>query len=280
MASGRQRVCGYCTTYTRIGTHRDGDQVLYQYFFVLFRLLFLQRNAIAVPVVKNSASVCHQFEIETFHIEAGVDDFHLLGMYFDIPAGCLLEYKHLYSGYYNNVSQFVYRHFPSYKRRIPVQLSDVLCDDAPSLSVLPALKQIYPEIEFAFEDHHFFREVAGVRVAVLLSPLGAHIHDNNPGAPNPHKPKSGNHKNGHPNLPVPRNRVSEKLQARLTVCEDGACGSGDSMGMEGGKSTRTSDWFWFAIGANIYLISTKDHVAYSGACRDLLAFYLSLAHNK
>ena len=42
----------------------------------------------SVPVLKNSASGCHQFEIETFHVEAGVDDFQLLCMYFDLPAGC------------------------------------------------------------------------------------------------------------------------------------------------------------------------------------------------
>jgi hypothetical protein len=244
-------------------------------FFVLFRLLFIQRHAIAVPVRSTNASTCYPFSIETFHVEAGVDDFHLLGMYFDIPAGCLLEYKHSYSGYYNNVSQCVYRHFPSYKRRIPVQLSDVLCDDAPDLSVLPSLKQIYPEIEFAFEDHHFFRDVAGVRVAVLLSPSKLHSHDPNQGHLNP-----AHTKQSHPNLAATSKRVSEKLQAHLTICNDGVSCSGDNTVVEGARSMKTTDWFWFAIGANIYLINTKDGVAYSGSCRDLLTFYLSLLHKK
>ncbi|KAJ1467710.1 hypothetical protein T484DRAFT_1857891 [Baffinella frigidus] len=135
-------------------------------FFVLFRLLFLQRYAVPVPAGKDKTSGAYPFTVEGFHMEAGVDDFHMLGMYFDIPAGCLLEYKHSYSGYYNNVSQCVYRHFPSYKRRLPVTMVDIEFDDAADLSVLPALKQIYPEIEFAFEDHHFQREVGNLRKAL------------------------------------------------------------------------------------------------------------------
>ena len=241
---------------------------------MLFRLLFLQRHAIAVPTGKNSVSGCYPFSIETFHVEAGVDDFHLLGMYCDIPAGCLLEYKHSYSGYYNNVSQVVYRHFPSYKRRLPVSLSDVLCENPTDLFVLPCLKQIYPEIDFAFEDHHFFREVSGVRVAVLLTssrlesttlgetPLNSH------GKQKKSKPLH-NSKN-----------ISEKLQARLDVCRDGISISGDSSGLDGARSGKPTDWFWFTVGANIYLVSTTDGVAYSGSCKDLLTFYLSNSHKK
>ncbi|KAJ1469349.1 hypothetical protein T484DRAFT_1852053 [Baffinella frigidus] len=180
-------------------------------FFVLFRLLFLQRHAVAVPrrtaaepIVEPTTGLAagsglaaesglaagfglaaesglaagsglatgsgggYPFSVESFHVEAGVDDFHMIGMYFDIPAGCLLEYKHSYSGYYNNVSQCVYRHFPTYTRRKPVSLAEVSLEDASDLSVLPALKQIYPEIQFAFEDHHFERERVMGRVVVVV----------------------------------------------------------------------------------------------------------------
>lgn len=250
-------------------------------FFVLFRLLFLQRHTIAVPKLVNDATGCYPFAIEGFHLEAGVDDFHLLGMYFDIPAGCLLEYKHSYSGYYNNVSQCVYRHFPSYQRRRPVSLSDILSEDAADLSVIPALKQIYPEIEFAFEDHHFYREIAGVRVPVLL----AHSHSNIS------IPLSFNERNSTctdlyatntTGPALPQKKISEKLQARLAVCKEGANVSGDSKGggVEAGRSANVSEWFWFVIGANIYLICSRDGRAYSGSCRDLLGFYLSRINGK
>jgi hypothetical protein len=245
-------------------------------FFVLFRLLFLQRHAIEVPEGRDISSGCYPFTIESFHLEAGVDEFHTLGMFFDIPAGCLLEYKHSYSGYYNNVSQCVYRHFPSYKRRIPVSLEDVLLPCASDLSVLPALKQIYPEIEFAFEDHHFQRQEGSVAIPVLMrqrqslshTPIRETMIVRNTNPSNKHKDS----------LQVSTNHKSENIQACITACSGGGPGetSNASDGMTGRKSMRTTDWFWFVIGGNIYLICTLDGMAYSGTCRDLLAFYLSI----
>ncbi|KAJ1465138.1 hypothetical protein T484DRAFT_3639284 [Baffinella frigidus] len=182
-------------------------------FFVLFRLLFLQRHAVEVPVGCNPTTGCYPFTIESFHVEAGVDDFHMLGMYFDVPAGCLLEYKHSYSGYYNNVSQCVYRHFPSYKRRIPTSLEDASLPNASDLSILPALKQIYPEIEFAFEDHHFQRDVCGAGIPVLLAPGRSHTQklvcrDRVP-------------TNNRPLPQVVGKKPSENIQARIAACSGG-----------------------------------------------------------
>jgi hypothetical protein len=250
-------------------------------FFVLFRLLFLQRHTIAVPKIVKDVTGCYPFAIEGFHLEAGVDDFHLLGMYFDIPPGCLLEYKHSYSGYYNNVSQCVYRHFPSYQRRRQVSMSDIVSEDASDLSVVPALKQIYPEIEFAFEDHHFYREIAGVRVPVML----AHSHSN---TAIPLSFDEGNstctdlYDTNNTGPAPPPKKISEKLQASLAVCKDGANVSGDrkGSGVEEGRNGNVPEWFWFVIGANVYLICSRDSKAYSGSCRDLLGFYLSRINKK
>jgi hypothetical protein len=251
-------------------------------FFVLFRLLFIQRHAVSVPVSPHAVSHLtdrlgiedgiqnkpYSFEIETFHVEAGVDDFHTLGMYFDVPAGCLLEYKHSYSGYYNNVSQCVYRHFPAYKRRLPVSLDDILLKDAPDLSVLPALKQIYPEIEYAFEDHHFYREVGSVRTAVLLSTTS----EKNPEGITKEATSTTYTVNSSHNI---RSIVrSEKLLARIAACTGGTT-DGESNGTEGSRGVKSTDWFWFIIGSNVYLIDTRDGVVYDGSCRDLLTFYLS-----
>jgi hypothetical protein len=79
-------------------------------------------------------------------------------------------------------------------------------------------------------------------------------------------------------LQVSTNHKSENIQACITACSGGGPGetSNSSDGMTGRKSMRTTDWFWFVIGGNIYLICTLDGMAYSGTCRDLLAFYLSI----
>jgi hypothetical protein len=258
-------------------------------FFVLFRLLFLQRHAVAVP--RHTDAVSYPFSLESFHVEAGVDDFHMLGMYFDIPAGCLLEYKHSYSGYYNNVSQCVYRHFPSYQRRIPVSLKEACVIDAPDISVIPALKQIYPEIEFAFEDHHFQREVGSVRTAVLLKPTRRSRPDaqtqpltqtQTPSTERRVNLEHATNVNGRRSIglgvrppPAPRVR-SEKLQARIASCTGvGGKDNGAAATESGGRSARMADWFWFVIGGSIYLVCTLDGMVYSGPCRDLLTFYLA-----
>ena len=231
--------------------------------FVLFRLLFLQRNAIIVPVIQAGT---YPFAIETFHIEASVDDFHMLGMYVDLPAGCLLEYKHSYSGFYNNVSQCVYRHFPSYQRRTPVSITDIVLQTASDLSLIPSLKQIYPEIEYAFEDHHFQIEVAGLRRSVLLANKKSNSVTIQPSTLQGSTPSD--------TRPVPSAiKPSEQMLARISACT--GAGGGGMNGVDGGNSVGLADWFWFIIGSTVYLVRTSTGVVYKGACRDMLAFYLA-----
>jgi hypothetical protein len=232
-------------------------------FFVLFRLLFIQRNAVLIPALQEGT---HPFTVESFHVEASVDDFHMLGMYVDIPAGCLLEYKHSYSGFYNNVSQCVYRHFPSYQRRNPVSIEDVLMPNAADLSILPSLKQIYPEIGYAFEDHHFQKEISGVRKGMILAnrnnaPVTTQLYTRpvNTG---------GCTKTIHSDA-----KPSEQMLARISACL-GAGGGAINNGGVGG-SVGLADWFWFIIGSNIYLVRTSNGSVYRGACRNLLTFYLT-----
>lgn len=242
-------------------------------FFVLFRLLFIQRHAVPVPVI---AAGVHSFAIENFHVEASVDDFHMLGMYNDIPSGCLLEYKHSYSGFFNSVSQVVYRHFPAYKRRRPVTLSEVDEPDAPALTVLPPLKQIYPEIAYAFEDHHFQSEVAGVRSAVLLAEKDTFA------APVPTQVQASSQTPVARNLATTTGRCRRNIQPssnitqRIAACTGIGNVSKDVAGSAtDGNSVRIAEFSWFVIGGNIYLVRTSDGVSYSGTCRDLLSFYLS-----
>jgi len=260
-----------------------GAKFFLNIFFVLYRLLYLQRHAVAAP--RRSG---HPFSVETFHVEAGVDDFHTLGMYHDIPPGCLLEYKHSYSGYFNNVSQVVYRHFPSYKQRQVATIDEVLAHDAPDLCVVPALKQIYPEIEFAFEDHHFSREVAGVHRAVLLEEYSrarecaaearAADQQQPPGSAGGRlRAAAAAASVAAAAAAVPLPCVSEGLGRRVAAC----LGAGGDAGGDAGRAATDGDprvqaanWLWFCIGGTVFLVCNTDGVAYSGCARDLLALYL------
>jgi len=249
-------------------------------FFVMFRLLFLERNAVSVPARSLARSgVSPPFSIESFHLEAGVDDFHMLGMYSDIHVGCLLEYKHSYSGYYNNVSQVVYRHFPSYKQRKPVSMEDVEKPTAPHLSVLPCLKQLYPEIQFAFEDHHFEEQRGSVRVPVLMKyKKGAGATSREGRAGN----SGGNSAGGTgASLAVLQKTpnaasfpVSSNLQSRIASCLGGAKEKSAGGDVDAARRTLLADWLWFCVGPHVYLVSTEKGVAYKGSCRDLLTFYI------
>ena len=287
-------------------------------FFVMFRLLFLERNAVSVPATTAPAAagspkggsptggsptgesptgelptgVPPKFSIESFHLEAGVDDFHMLGMYSDIHVGCLLEYKHSYSGYYNNVSQVVYRHFPSYKQRRPMSMEDVEKHDAPYLTVLPCLKQIYPEIQFAFEDHHFEQQRGAVRVPVLMSykkniraTRTDDASETSTSSPQQQEEQQEGQQEGRP---LPQDMVkarkparnpashpiSSNLQARIAACLGGAQEKTAGGDVDAARRTLLADWLWFCIGPNLYLVSTQKGIAYKGSCRDLLTFYI------
>jgi hypothetical protein len=273
-----------------------GAKFFINIFFVLYRLLYLQRHAVAAPRRAGQ----HPFSVETFHVEAGLDDFHTLGMYHDIPPGCLLEYKHSYSGYFNNVSQVVYRHFPSYKQRQVPTIEEVLAHDAPDLCVVPALKQIYPEVEFAFEDHHFSREVAGVHRAVLLEEYSRarqcaadalaaeqqQQQQQQEEAQRQRQPGSGGRLRAAAAAaaapppavavpPVPLPCASESLSRRVAACLGTGADAGGAGADDGDPHVQAANWLWFCIGGTVFLVCNTNGVAYSGCARDLLALYLS-----
>jgi hypothetical protein len=138
------------------------------------------------------------------------------------------------------------------------------------------LTQIYPEIEYAFEDHHFQRTVGSIRIAVLLS----HGRPEQPHTDTTKRPCNSNNAPNNSNPTGVKTIRSEKLLARVAACMDTTTDAGSGGTDEAARSVRTTDWFWFVIGGNVYLVSTINGVAYSGCCRDLLTFYLSTLHCK
>jgi hypothetical protein len=94
----------------------------------------------------------HDCGIRKHHMEASTDDFHLLCMSMRLPVAARLNYKQDFPGMYNHVSQVVYFHDPQYERQVRVGMDKVSSGDV--MQVLPALRQLFPEIELAYEEDH------------------------------------------------------------------------------------------------------------------------------
>ena len=147
--------------------HATAVKMYIHLFYILYRSLFLAHVNTRIEM-QDVESEFNRLEIQQFHVEASLDDFYSLSMFFDLAPSCYLDYRHSFAGFFNNVSQVVYRHYPSYKRKNQDTLesiNQVLGLAGFDVNVLPCLKQLYPEIEHAWEDHCFGRELhAGKRI--------------------------------------------------------------------------------------------------------------------
>jgi hypothetical protein len=115
-------------------------------FLVLYRHIHMLARCETIDPIP------HDCEIRKHHMEASTDDFHLLCMSMRLPVAARLNYKQDFPGMYNHVSQVVYFHDPQYERQVRVGMDKVSSGDV--MQVLPALRQLYPEIELAYEEDH------------------------------------------------------------------------------------------------------------------------------
>jgi len=92
-------------------------------------------------------------ELRKHHVEASTDDFHMLCMHMLLPVAAKLNYKQDFPGMYNHVSQVIYFHNPQYERQLRAELQEILASGAP-MQALPAICQIYPDIELTYEEDH------------------------------------------------------------------------------------------------------------------------------
>jgi hypothetical protein len=137
--------------------HATGVKMYVHLFYILYRSLFLKHTHTLVER-KDVETELKELHIENFHVEASLDDFYNLTMYYDIAPACLLDYKHAYNGFFNNVSQAVYRHYPSYKRKSQETLqviNECLDQRGFDINILPCLRQLYPDVDYGWEDHAF-----------------------------------------------------------------------------------------------------------------------------
>jgi len=112
-------------------------------------LLVLYRHLYLVAVSQVLEEEQAEIEVNKFHHEASMQDFHNWYMHFQLPVAAKLIYRHDFPGMYNHVSQPVYFHNPEFTRVQRALWSD---EDAPAVHMLPSLCQLYPEVPVRFEE--------------------------------------------------------------------------------------------------------------------------------
>jgi hypothetical protein len=112
---------------------------------ILYRHLDLLFRAMPPP----GGSVPEQ--IEDFHVQASMEAFYRHTMHSDLPPAARMLYRQDFAGFYHCVSQVVYFHFPSYERRVQLDLA-ALREGTHAVHTLAPLLEMYPEIGLCFED--------------------------------------------------------------------------------------------------------------------------------
>jgi hypothetical protein len=115
-------------------------------FLVIYRHFHLL--SVAVPV----SDAWHDLGISKYHVEASSDDFNMLCMHMCLPVAAKLNYKHDFPEMYNHVSQVVFFHNTEYQRTPRAALEKL--PEAGPQHILPAIMQLYPQIEVKYEEDH------------------------------------------------------------------------------------------------------------------------------
>ena len=122
-------------------------------------LLIMYRHMHLLAVCQKVPSQNYTAGISKYHYEASMDEFHILCMHMSIPVAARLNYRHDFPGMYNHVSQVVYFHNSQYSR-IKRQSLETF-GEAEAVHVLPAVRELYPEIPLKFEEDNFDPNKAG-----------------------------------------------------------------------------------------------------------------------
>lgn len=116
-------------------------------------LLIMYRHMHLLAVCQKVPPQHYSAGISKYHYEASMDEFHILCMHMNIPVAARLNYRHDFPGMYNHVSQVVYFHNTQYSRikRQPLEKFH----ESEAVHVLPAVRELYPEIPLKFEEDFF-----------------------------------------------------------------------------------------------------------------------------
>jgi hypothetical protein len=113
-------------------------------FCVLYRHLDLEACAVEVDDP-------FDFQIEKFHVQAGLDAFYEHAMYADIPPASRITYKQDFSGMYHSITQVVYFHFPDYARKKQLPMEKIVAGTS-HLHCLSVAQELRPDIPVKMED--------------------------------------------------------------------------------------------------------------------------------
>ena len=122
---------------------------------IMYRHLHLLSVCVRVPRPEQP----YDPGLSKYHYEASQDDFNLLCMHISLPVAARLNYRHDFPGMFNHVSQVVYFHNSQYVREKRHPIEDI--QTAPAAHVLPAVRELYPEIRLRFEEDQFDPTVPG-----------------------------------------------------------------------------------------------------------------------
>jgi hypothetical protein len=117
---------------------------------VLMRIFFVLLDAEAVNV---DDAVIKEYvqEFSPFQHEASLHDFYNLSMVMDCLPASIILYKHTYKEMFNDPSQVMYFHQPTYKRPRQIDFEGILAMAARDVNVLPIIAQIKPDVPILFE---------------------------------------------------------------------------------------------------------------------------------
>jgi hypothetical protein len=117
---------------------------------VLMRLFFVLLDAESVEV-DDELVVRYVKELSPFQYEASLHDFYNFSMVSDCLPASILVYKHKFKEMFNDPSQVVYFHQPTYTRQRQVPFESITSKTAPDINVLPIILQIKPDVPVFFE---------------------------------------------------------------------------------------------------------------------------------
>ena len=117
---------------------------------VLMRLFFLLLDAQPVEV-DDELVVKYVKELSPFQYEASLHDFYNFSMVSDCIPASILVYKHEYKEMFNDPSQVIYFHQPTYKRQRQIDFDSITSLSAGDINVLPIILQIKPDVPVFFE---------------------------------------------------------------------------------------------------------------------------------
>ena len=117
---------------------------------VLMRLFFLLLDAQPVEV-DDELVIKYVKELSPFQYEASLHDFYNFSMVSDCIPASILVYKHEYKEMFNDPSQVIYFHQPTYKRQRQIDFESITSLSAGDINVLPIILQIKPDVPVFFE---------------------------------------------------------------------------------------------------------------------------------